>query len=399
MLRAEYILVRFGELSTKGKNKKDFVNRLMQNMKKTCVNFPSLTFQKTHDRIFVHLHEEDGYQVMEVLQKVFGISSLSFAYKVPSDLIAMGEKALELVQSCHAKTFKVAAHRQDKSFNPNSDGINRAIAKVILQKTDLKVDVHNPDLLLKVEVGREFTYLSADKVIGAGGYPVGVAGKGLVMLSGGIDSPVCSYLAMKRGVFLEAIHFAAPPYTSDLALDKVKTLAGHLAMYQGYINLHIVPFTQLQLAIYQNVNESYCITLLRRMMFRIAQEIATQRQCKILVTGESIGQVASQTLDSMQCINSTISMPVIRPCACMDKLEIIDVAKKIDTYETSILPYEDCCTIFTPKSPVTHPLMDKCEKYESRFDWQTLLNEAIVNTQRITIKLDAVNDESTNDLF
>lgn len=219
------------------------------------------------------------------------------------------------------------------------------------------------------------------------------------MLSGGIDSPVCSYLAMKRGVFLEAIHFAAPPYTSDLALDKVKTLAGHLAMYQGYINLHIVPFTQLQLAIYQNVNESYCITLLRRMMFRIAQEIATQRQCKILVTGESIGQVASQTLDSMQCINSTISMPVIRPCACMDKLEIIDVAKKIDTYETSILPYEDCCTIFTPKSPVTHPLMDKCEKYESRFDWETLLNEAIANTQRITIKLDAVNDESTNDLF
>ena len=170
-------------------------------------------------------------------------------------------------------------------------------------------------------------------------------------------------------------------------------------MYQGYINLHIVPFTQLQLAIYQNVNESYCITLLRRMMFRIAQEIATQRQCKILVTGESIGQVASQTLDSMQCINSTISMPVIRPCACMDKLEIIDVAKKIDTYETSILPYEDCCTIFTPKSPVTHPLMDKCEKYESRFDWETLLNEAIANTQRITIKLDAANDESTNDLF
>lgn len=399
MLRAEYILVRFGELSTKGKNKKDFVNRLLQNMRKTCVNYPTLTFQKTHDRIFVHLHEEDGQQVMNTLSKVFGISSLSFAYKVPSVLEDIQAKALELAQSSNAKTFKVAAHRQDKSFVPNSDGINRAVAKVILQNMDIKVDVHNPDLLLKVEVAKDFTYLSADKVIGAGGYPTGVAGKGLVLLSGGIDSPVCSYLAMKRGVFLEAVHFAAPPYTSEMAMDKVTTLAKKLAGYQGYINLHIVPFTQLQLAIYQNVNESYCITLLRRMMFRIAEQIANQRQCKILVTGESIGQVASQTLDSMQCINSTITMPVIRPCACMDKLEIIDVAKKIVTYETSILPYEDCCTIFTPKSPVTHPLMDKCEKYEARFDWKTLLDEAVAKTEKVTIKLDEPKDEGEIDLF
>lgn len=386
MQHAEYILVRFGELSTKGKNKKEFISRLLQNMRKSLEDYPNLTYQKTHDRIYIHLNDSPQEEVMTRVSKVFGISSASFAYKVESNLEMIQEKALELAKETNAKTFKVVAHRQDKNFQPNSDGINRAVAKVILQNTLMRVDVHHPDLLLSVEVSREFTYLMSEKVIGAGGYPTGVAGKGLVLLSGGIDSPVCSYLAMKRGVFLEAIHFASPPYTSEQALSKVEDLAKKLSYYQGYINLHVVPFTELQMEIYKHVNESYCITIMRRMMFRIAQEIANNRQCKIIVTGESIGQVASQTLDSMQCINAVVNKPIIRPCACMDKLEIIDIAKKIDTYETSILPYEDCCTIFTPKNPVTKPLMDKCEFYEAKFDWQTLVKKAIEQTVRHTIK-------------
>lgn len=396
MLRAEYILVRFGELSTKGKNRNEFIARLLQNLKKSCAEFERLTYEKTHDRLFIHLNGEDQDAVMARAQKVFGISSLSFAYKVDSDLDAMADQALALVRSIDGHTFKVKAHRQNKRFQPNSDGINRAIATKILQNTALKVDVHDPDILIDVEVSDPYTYIMVDKYVGAGGYPVGVAGKGLVLLSGGIDSPVCSYLAMKRGVFLEAIHFAAPPYTSQGALDKVKTLATSLSHYQGYMRLHIVPFTQLQLAIYKNANESYCITLMRRMMFRIAQQIAQQRKCKILVTGESIGQVASQTLESMVTINAVVDMPVIRPCACMDKVEIIDIARKIDTYETSILPYEDCCTIFTPKNPVTKPSKAKAEYYESRFDWQSLLDQAVQQTESVVLPLKEV---SAIDLF
>lgn len=396
MQRAEYILVRFGELSTKGKNRNEFIAKLFQNLKKSCEEFDGLTFEKTHDRLFIHLNGCDQEAVMARASKVFGISSLSFAYKVNSVLDEICAKALELVSTMSDKhTFKVKAHRQNKQFQPNSDGINRAVATVILQNSELKVDVHHPDILINVEVSSPYTYIMVDKYPGAGGYPVGVAGKGLVLLSGGIDSPVCSYLAMKRGVFLEAIHFAAPPYTSEGALDKVKTLATSLSHYQGYMRLHIVPFTDLQLAIYKNVNESYCITLMRRMMFRIAKQIASKRRCKIIVTGESIGQVASQTLDSMQCINAVVDMPVIRPCACMDKLEIIDIAKKIDTYETSILPYEDCCTIFTPKNPVTRPSIEKCEYYESRFEWEGLLQQAIETTESVVLPLKS----ETEDLF
>lgn len=406
MQHAEYILVRFGELSTKGKNKKDFISRLLQNMRKALKNYPNLQYTKTHDRIYVHLNDENQDEVMDIIVKVFGISSASFAYKVESNLDAITEKVLQLLSDKHDFTFKVAAKRQDKNFLPNSDGINRHVASALLKsRNDLKVDVHNPDYKIVIEVARENTYIMFDKHIASGGYPTGVAGKGLVLLSGGIDSPVCSYLAMKRGVFLEAIHFAAPPYTSAQALNKVKLLAQNLSGYQGYINLHVVPFTQLQLEIYKHVNESYCITIMRRMMFRIAQQIAEKRSCKVLVTGESIGQVASQTLDSMICINNVINMPVIRPCACMDKLEIIDISKMINTYETSILPYEDCCTIFTPKAPVTKPLLHKCKEYEARFDWQDIMEKAINDTQIINIHIgddlseDTIIENNSCDLF
>ncbi|HAM30106.1 MAG TPA: tRNA 4-thiouridine(8) synthase ThiI, partial [Erysipelotrichaceae bacterium] len=232
-------------------------------------------------------------------------------------------------------------------------------------------------------------------------YPVGVGGKAMVLLSGGIDSPVASYLMMKRGVHIECIHFAAPPYTSQNAQDKVMKLAELISPYQGEIVVHVVPFTDLQLAIYQNADESYAITLMRRMMMRIAAKLAERRHCQAIATGESIGQVASQTLESMQAINAVTTMPLIRPVVCMDKVEIIDLSKKIGTYDTSILPFEDCCTIFTPKNPVTKPRIDKCERYESRFDWEKLVDRCVDDVKSIWIHpgMTDPSDGDEEDLF
>lgn len=283
------------------------------------------------------------------------------------------------------KTFKVAARRSDKNFPIISDQINRMVATSILKNSEWKVDVHNPDVKIVIEVHADATYIMTDKYPGAGGYPVGVGGKAMVLLSGGIDSPVASYLMMKRGVRIECIHYASPPYTSENAKEKVMELARLVSGYQGDLLVHIVPFTNLQLAIYQNADESYAITLMRRMMMRIAAGLAQNRKALAICTGESVGQVASQTLESMVAINEVTNLPMIRPVVCMDKIEIIDLAKKIGTYETSILPYEDCCTIFTPKNPVTKPRVDKCKQYEARFDYDALVQECIENVQSIWV--------------
>lgn len=276
-----------------------------------------------------------------------------------------------------AKTFKVDTKRHFKPFPYISDEINRAVATEILKNTEMKVDVHDPEFRVRIEVRQFDTYIMSNKIKGAGGYPVGVGGKAMVMLSGGIDSPVAAYLMMKRGITVECIHYASPPYTSANARKKVLDLASIVSQYQGHIRVHIVPFTDIQLTIYKNCDESYAITLMRRMMYRLAEKLSERQNCKAIVNGESIGQVASQTLDSMGVINEVVKMPVIRPCVTLDKLEIIDLANKIETYETSILPYEDCCTIFTPKNPVTKPTLKKCEKLESRFDFEPLLEEAL----------------------
>ena len=237
-----------------------------------------------------------------------------------------------------------------------------------------------------VEVHKEATYIMTNRIAGAGGYPVGVGGKAMVLLSGGIDSPVACYLMMKRGVHIEAIHFAAPPYTSQNAQEKVLKLASMISGYQGEILVHVVPFTNLQLAIYQHADESYAITLMRRMMMRIASGLAQKRHAQAIATGESVGQVASQTLESMQTINAVTNMPILRPVVCMDKVEIIDLARKIGTYETSILPYEDCCTIFDPKNPATKPRIDRCEKYEARWDWQSMVQDCIDQCEEIVVR-------------
>lgn len=384
-LTVDHILVRFGELSTKGKNKNDFIKRLLVNIKNALRSFDKLTYEKSYDRIYIMLNGTNPDEVSPLLSKVFGISSFSYAIKISSELEDMVKVGCEVARLSKAKTFKVQTKRHYKPFPYISDEINRAIAGEILRNTDMRVNVHDPELLLMVEVRQFDTYIMPNKIKGAGGYPVGIGGKAMVMLSGGIDSPVAAYLMMKRGITVECIHYASPPYTSSQARKKVLDLARIVSQYQGHVRVHIVPFTETQLAIYKNCDESYAITLMRRMMYRLAEMLSVAQNCKAIVNGESIGQVASQTLDSMGCINEVVKMPVIRPCVTLDKLEIIDLANKIGTYETSILPYEDCCTIFTPKNPVTKPTGKKCEKLESRFDFQPLLEEALAGIEVVDV--------------
>ncbi len=393
-----HILVRFGELSTKGKNKKDFIKRLLVNVKNALRAYPHLTYERTHDRLYILLHGEDADKVAEILSHVFGISSFSFAIRVDSNIEQIKEMSLRIAKQADAKTFKIDTKRSDKRFPMISDEINRAVAGPILKQTDLKVDVKHPDLKIQIEIHEQDTYLTTGRIGGAGGYPIGVGGKALIMLSGGIDSPVAAYLTMKRGVAIECIHYASPPYTSDRAKEKVLELARLVSRYQGHVRVHIVPFTELQLAIYQNCDESYAITIMRRMMVRIAQRLSEQIHALAIVNGESIGQVASQTLESMLCINDVTCMPVIRPVCTMDKLEIIQLAKQIGTYETSILPFEDCCTIFTPQNPVTKPSIAKAVKMEQRFDYESLLTSCVDQIEHIDIYPNKEQDEN-EDLF
>lgn len=395
----DHILVRYGELSTKGKNRKDFIKKLLHNVKNALRAFDKLSYEKTHDRMYIMLNGEDHEKVGEALAKVFGISSFSYALKMDSDIEVIKDYALLLAKQSNAKTFKIDTRRSDKMFPMISDEINRAVATVILQNMDIKVDVKNPELKIQIEIHRDATYMMEGRIKGNGGYPVGVGGKALVMLSGGIDSPVACYMAMKRGIAIECIHYASPPYTSQAAQDKVLELARIVSGYQGHIRMHIVPFTDLQLAIYENCDESYAITLMRRMMYRIAQRICEKQDCLAIVNGESIGQVASQTLESMQTINAVCNLPVIRPLACMDKVEIIDISRKIGTYETSIQPFEDCCTIFTPKNPVTKPTLHRAEKLEKRFDFEKYIDECVAKTESFNIYPQKVLEEKEADLF
>ncbi|MCF0105271.1 MAG: tRNA 4-thiouridine(8) synthase ThiI [Holdemanella sp.] len=396
--RYNHILIRYGELSLKGKNRNSFIKQLYENVKKALKGFPTLEYKKEHDRMYIYLHEEDAKAVSDILSKVFGISSFSLAICVESDIDEIVKACMASIDLNTDKTFKVAARRSDKTFPYISDQINRMVASAILKNSNWKVDVKNPDVKIIVEVHHDSTYIMTNRMEGAGGYPVGVGNKAMVLLSGGIDSPVASYLMMKRGVCIECIHYASPPYTSQAAQDKVLELARLISGYQGEILVHIVPFTNLQLAIYQNADESYAITLMRRMMMRIAAGLAKKRKALAIATGESIGQVASQTLESMNTINDVTNMPIIRPVVCMDKIEIINLSKKIGTYDTSILPFEDCCTIFTPKNPVTKPRIDKCVKFESKWDFEAMVQQCIDEAQ--CIKISPVKQkEEEDDLF
>ncbi len=392
MVKYDTVLIRYGELSTKGKNRKDFIRRLDRNIRYMLRDFKDLQYKRTYDRIYIKLQDEDPELIAERLKKVFGISSFSFTERVDSDIDAITARCLEIAKVTDKKTFKMLTKRHDKTFPMVSDAVNRHIAGVILDNTDLQVDVHNPQLLIRVEIHENDTYITSDKIPGAGGYPAGINGKVLLLLSGGIDSPVAAYELMKRGIEVEAVHFASPPYTSQAARDKVAELARLVSIYQGRMKIHYLNFTDIQLAIYKAAGDPYAVTLMRRMMFRLAEMVAKQNNCLALGTGESVGQVASQTLSSMAVINDVIRIPVLRPLVCFDKVEIIDLARRIGTYETSILPYEDCCTIFDPKNPVTNPTIHKSEYYESKFDWQPMLEKCVAAEETVTVRPETKDD-------
>lgn len=389
------ILIKYGELTTKKDNRKMFIRLLESNIKSILkdINF---NIKSDRVRMYVEVDEIDLNITVDKLKNVFGIHSIVVCHPVNTNNDDINNKVLELVRDYpQAKTFKIETKRAWKEFPIHSMDFNCLVASFILKNSALKVDVHHPDLLIKIEIRNDGTYIYTNEIEGSGGYPVGVQGKGLLMLSGGIDSPVAGYLALKRGVDLECLYFESPPHTSIEAQNKVIKLASIINKYSGNIKVNIVPFTKLQEEIYKNVPSSYNITIMRRMMYRIAEKVAKKHKCRAIINGESIGQVASQTLTSMGVINNVTNMPIIRPVACLDKLEIIKISNMIETYETSILPYEDCCTIFLPKHPVINPSLEKCTEYEKRFDYNTLIDDCINNIKVIT----EYNKESFKDLL
>ena len=386
-------LIKYGELNTKKANiglfLKTLQNNILNSLKDISVN---VIFDK--GRMYVKTSEDNFLIVKEKLQKVFGIHEIAIGYELENNSIKLiTDSLIELLKNKEFKTFKINTKRSDKNYFLTSPEVNQKLGGIVLKNIhDVKVDVNNPEVLINVEIRKTNAYIYFETIKGLGGYPTSTLGKGMLMLSGGIDSPVAGFLAMKRGVKLECIYFDSPPHTSVEAKNKVITLANIIGEYQGHIKIHVIPFTNLQETIYKEVPSEYMITIMRRMMYRISERLAHKNHCKIIINGESIGQVASQTLDSMSVINEVVKMPVIRPVACFDKLEIIDIAKKIKTYETSILPYQDCCTIFVPEHPVIYPTLDKCLEYEQNFDYESLINEAIKN--EVIIKAQEKNDYS-----
>lgn len=386
------IMIKYGELTTKKANRKLFINILDNNIKKILSN-ELYTLKK--DRVRMYIESDNIDSISQKLQKVFGIHSIVECYSVDNNIEEIESTVLNLINNVEGSTFKVDTKRADKDFPIHSMEFNNKIGGLVLKNTSLKVDVHNPDITIHIEIRPEGTFIYFNEIKGIGGYPVGIQGKGLLMLSGGIDSPVAGYLALKRGVDIDCLYFESPPHTSIEAKNKVVKLASIINAYSGNIRVFVLPFTEIQETIYKNVDDTYIITIMRRFMYRIAEKLAIKYNSKIIINGESIGQVASQTLTSMSVINAVTNMPVIRPVACLDKLEIIDIAKKIETYETSILPYEDCCTIFLPKHPVINPSLEKVLYYESKLNVEELIEKAINNVEIIS----SLNKEENSDLL
>ena len=378
------IVIRYAELSTKKSNIKQFLNKLKENITFALEGI-DFTIYFDKGRMFIETTEYDT--VLDKLQYVPGIQGIILAYEVNTNTDEIKDNVLSLLKEKSFKTFKVSTKRSDKTFEYDSMEFSKILGGHILKNIPgLTVDVHNPELEVKIEIRKTSTYIYLDEIKGLGGYPVGSNGKGMLMLSGGIDSPVAGYLAIKRGIRLDALYFAAPPHTSLDAQKKVEDLARVLSKYNNNINLHIINLTEIEETIYKEIPRDYLITILRRMMYRIGEKLAYKNKCKCLVNGESVGQVASQTLSSMTVINNVVKIPVLRPVVCFDKTEIIDLSKKINTYEISILPFIDCCTIFVPKHPVINPELDICEEYEKLIDVEGLIKRAIESEEVIKIK-------------
>jgi thiamine biosynthesis protein ThiI len=378
------IMVRYGELSTKGKNRKDFIARLGGNIRKSLKDFEDVEVHPNRDRTHVTLNGTDSDAVINRLRKVFGIQNFSPMLKVEKSMEAVQAGTLEMMQEQlkPGMTFKINTRRSDKDFAINTDTMNRELGGFVLDHfPDSDVKMKNPDITLRVEIRSNGIFLTSEVINGAGGLPVGTAGKGMMMLSGGIDSPVAGYLGMKRGVEMEMVHFFSPPYTSEQALAKAKELSGKLAAYSGSVQFIQVPFTEIQETIKEKCPEGYLMTIQRRMMLRLVVALAQKRGGLAIFNGESLGQVASQTMESMLAINDVTTMPIIRPVVSMDKNEIIDIAKDIDTYDLSIMPFEDCCTIFAPPSPKTRPDLEKTRYYEKRIDVEGLLERSLAGVE------------------
>ena len=386
----EIILLKNGEIALKGLNRSVFEDKLISNARRRLEELGKFGFRKAQSTIFVEPKDEDIDldEAVDILQKVYGIIALTKAAVVDKDFEAIKETAVTYLKDelMEAKTFKVDAKRSDKSFPLKSPEICRELGGYIMENfPHLSVDVHNPDVNVVVEVRDYAAYVHGKQLPGAGGIPVGSGGRALLLLSGGIDSPVAGAMMAKRGLEVYAIHFASPPYTSERAKQKVITLAEKMTAYCGRINLFVVPFTEIQERIKDDCPEELFTVIMRRYMMRIACRIARQQDCEALVTGESVGQVASQTIQAMSCTDAVADMPVLRPVVGMDKEEIIKVAHKIDTFETSILPYEDCCTVFTPKHPRTKPVMKFVELAEQAMDMENLIDRAVKGTECLKI--------------
>lgn len=381
MIMKKIIMLKYAELNTKKDNINMFLKTLKNNIESKIKGFGSINYDK--GRMFIYPDEGHFDFVLDICKCTFGIHEICIVYELSStDIDYVSKCLIEVLGDYSFESFKVETKRSDKGYSMTSPQISKYLGGVVLKNfKDKKVSVTNPDLVIHVEIRKEHAYIYFAPIKGLGGYPIGSLGKGILMLSGGIDSPVAGYLAMKRGVKLEALYFESPPHTSVEAKNKVLSLAHTLSKYGSEINVHIIPFTDIQEAIYKNIPSDYMVTIMRRMMYRIATRMAYKNKCKIIINGESIGQVASQTLSSMSVINEVTVMPVIRPVACFDKLEIIDIAKKIGTYETSILPFEDCCTIFVPKHPVINPELEKCISYEKLIPYEELINKAIYDSK------------------
>ncbi len=379
------LLVHYGELSTKGNNRKVFIQALTHNVRVALKGYEGLEIKGNRDFILVTLNGVDYAPVVSRLQEVSGIQRISLIKRCGKDIEEIKATAVELIKGEKGRTFKLESKRTDKTYPLDSYGISREVADAILDNTDLEVDVHNPDIVMHVSLRQEEATLSCHDFPGSGGYPLGMNGKVTMLLSGGIDSPVAAYSLIRRGLVVDCLHFASPPYTQLAVIDKLKDLLKVLNTYQNDIRLQIVPFTKIQEAIYAHVPEPYCITIMRRMMVRIAERVAKKNHCLAIATGESVGQVASQTLESIITINDVTNFPILRPLCVLDKVSIIETSKKIGTFDISIRPYEDCCTIFKPKKPKTKPRIDEAERYETLFDYEAMIEEAVNNLENIYI--------------
>ena len=381
----EIVLCKYGEIALKGLNKSAFESMMTKSIKYRLKSLGDINIYRSQSTLYAEPLDEDidVDEIVERLSKVFGIVKLCRACVLEKDMQQILSQGPEYLadELEAAKTFKVEAKRSDKRFAMKSPEICTEMGGAILDKfPHLKVDVHDPDVTVMVEIREEKAFVHAGQIDGAGGLPVGSSGRAMLLLSGGIDSPVAGYMIARRGAKISAIHFEAPPYTSDRARMKVEKLAKIISGYCGEIEFYCVPFTKIQELLRDNCPEEFFTILMRRLMMEIAQRICEREGIQALVTGESLGQVASQTMYAMVCTDAACRMPVFRPCVGLDKSEIVQIARRIDTFDTSILPYEDCCTVFTPKHPKTKPKLSEVERAQNSFDWEPYISEAVGNT-------------------